>query len=60
MEKFLYAYVRHKNKFRSMEGGAGTKYLHAHFTNKEKKVKVLQVSSACWHSEIWLLVALSV
>lgn len=43
-----------------MEGGAGTKYLHAHFTNKEKKVKVLQVSSACRHSEIWLLVALSV
>lgn len=43
-----------------MEGGVGAKYIHAHFTNKEKKVKVLQVSSTCQHSEIWLLVALSV
>lgn len=31
--------------FRSVKAGVGAEYIHAHFTNKEKKVKMLQVKS---------------
>lgn len=35
--------------FRSVKVGVGAKYIHAHFMNKEKKVKMLQVKSVLHH-----------